>query len=318
MGIVALVLLAWQAARIPLEGSVETSLAHARSVRGLEESLGLDVEGPVIRFASTAPYDGHSRMDVHGHPHPGAVRLHGGGVRLRAGAVRKAAHDLRRLVLAGAPRDRPVSRSRHRTGSPSSASARRPSRASSPGSIDTLIHNSTAAIASQHFGFAVFIAAASLWLAPARPSPGLRWRTPPWCSSSSSEPATITSSTASSARSRSRSRRRSPGFLHGRSNPASLRLPARTVLSVSLGFAMIAWGLVSLQLISPGGWRNVVAVLVLAGGIAAVLAPRWSAKEPARREQRRTFPDRISPSSVVGLEVRMQTLSSCGRRARAA
>ena len=43
---------------------------------------------------------------------------------------------------------------------------------------------------------------------------------------------------------------------------------------------MIAWGLVSLQLISPGGWRNVVAGLVLAGGIALALAPRWSAKEP--------------------------------------
>ena len=60
MGIVALVLLAWQAARIPLEGSVATSLAHARSVRGLEESLGLDVEGPVVRFASTAPYEAFS------------------------------------------------------------------------------------------------------------------------------------------------------------------------------------------------------------------------------------------------------------------
>ena len=45
---VALVLLAWHAIRIPIEGDVATSLAHADDVLGLERALSLDVERSVI------------------------------------------------------------------------------------------------------------------------------------------------------------------------------------------------------------------------------------------------------------------------------
>ncbi len=48
--------------------------------------------------------------------------------------------------------------------------------------------------------------------------------------------------------------------------------PAARVFGASFAFMMIAWGLVSLQLIEPKGWSNVVPALVLVRGIVAVLA----------------------------------------------
>ena len=279
MGIVALVLLAWQAARIPLEGSVATSLAHARSVRGLEGSLGLDVEGPVVRFASTPPYEailewmytGIHTPALFGFMAAACVFAPDRYVRLRTIFVVSFLPAL--LAIGVYPLAPPHWISELGFGPA-------PDQADLAGSLDTLIHNSTAAIASQHFGFAVFIAAASLWLAPRSP---IAWAAVAYpvlvflvivgtgnhyvldCIVG-----TLTFAFATAV----------AWTLHGRPQPRLAAPPARTVLSVSLGFAMIAWGLVSLQLISPGGWRNAVAVLVLAGGIAAVLAPRWSAKEP--------------------------------------
>ena len=279
MGIVALVLLAWQAARIPLEGSVSTSLAHARSVRGLEESFGLDVEGPVVRFASTPPYEsilewmytGIHTPALFGFMAAACVFAPDRYVRLRTIFVVSFLPALLAIGLYPLAPPRWISEL---------GFGPAPDQADLAGSLDTLIHNSTAAIASQHFGFAVFIAAASLWLAPRSP---IAW-------AALGYPAlvfvvivgtgnhyvldcivgTLTFAFATAV----------AWLLHGRTQPRLAAPAARTVLSVSLGFAMIAWGLVSLQLISPGGWRNAVAVLVLAGGIAAVLAPRWSAKEP--------------------------------------
>ena len=50
--LVALVLVAWHAIRIPIEGDVASSLAHAEDVLGLEQALSLDIEAWLI--ASTA------------------------------------------------------------------------------------------------------------------------------------------------------------------------------------------------------------------------------------------------------------------------
>ena len=279
MGIVALVLLAWQTARIPLEGSVVTSLAHARAVRGLEESLGLDVEGPFVRFASTAPYDGILEWMYTGIHTPALFAFMAAAcvyaperyARLRTIFVVSFLPAL--LAIGLYPLAPPHWISELGFGPA-------PHQGELAGSIETLMHNSTAAIASQHFGFAAFIAAAFLWLAPRSP---FAWATLAY-------PALVfvvivgtgnhyvldcivgllTFVFAAAVAT----------LLHGRRQSRAAAPAALTVLSVSLGFAMIAWGLVSLQLISPGGWRNVVAALVLAGGIAAVLAPRWSAKEP--------------------------------------
>ncbi len=279
MGIVALVLLAWQTARIPLEGSVETSLAHARSVRGLEESLGLDVEGPFVRFASTAPYDGILEWMYTGIHTPALFGFMAAAcvyaperyARLRTIFVVSFLPAL--LAIGLFPLAPP-----HWI--PELGFGPAPEQGELAGSIETLMHNSTAAIASQHFGFAVFIAAASLWLAPRSP---IAWTAVAY-------PALVflvivgtgnhyvldcIVGTLTFAFGAAVAR-----VLHGRGQARVAAPAARTVLSVSLGFAMIAWGLVSLQLISPGGWPNVVAALVLAGGIALALAPRWSAKEP--------------------------------------
>ncbi len=279
MGIVALVLLAWQAARIPLEGSVATSLAHARSVRGVEDSLGLDVEGPVVRFASTPPFDGILEWMYTGIHTPALFGF------MAAACVYAPEHYVRlRTIFVVSFLPALLAIGLYPLAPPHWISelgfGPAPQQNELAGSIETLIHNSTAAIASQHFGFALFIAAASLWLAPRSP---VAW-------AAVSYPAlvfvvivgtgnhyvldcivgTFTFVVATAV----------ARLLHGRTQPRVAASSARTVVSVSLGFAMIAWGLVSLQLISPGGWRNVVAVLILLGGVAVVVAPRWSAKEP--------------------------------------
>ena len=279
MGIVALVLLAWQAARIPLEGSVATSLAHARSVRGLEESLGLDVEGPVVRFASTPPYESILEWMYTGIHTPALFGFMAAACVYAPERYVTAAHDLRRLVPAGAPRHRPVSPC-----APAldlGARLRPGARPGGPGGIARHVdpqldrgHRKPALRLRRLHRRSLALAGSPLAHRLGRGG-------------------------VSRAGLRRHRRNRQPlrPRLHRRHAhvrvrdcggralarpiaPVSQRPPARTVLSVSLGFAMIAWGLVSLQLISPGGWRNVVAVLVLAGGIAAVLAPRWSAKEP--------------------------------------
>jgi hypothetical protein len=58
MALAALILLAWQVVRIPLEGSVATSLAHARSVLRLEQLIRVEVEHDLVRLASSSGLDG--------------------------------------------------------------------------------------------------------------------------------------------------------------------------------------------------------------------------------------------------------------------
>ena len=280
LGIVALVLIAWQAARIPLEGTVETSLANARSVRELEGALGLDVEGPFVRFGAASPVDGILEWLYTGIHVPALFGFFAAAcvyaperyARLRTIYVVSFLPAL--LAIGLYPLAPPHWISELGFGPA-------PEQGELAGSIDTLIHNSTAAIASQHFGFAVFIAAASLWLAPRSP---FAWATLAYpvlvfviivgtgnhyvldCIVG-----TLTFGLAAGV----------AAVLHGGRKPrAAAAPPTRTVISVSLGFAMIAWGLVSLQVIEPRGWSNVVPVLVLIGGIAAVVAPRFSTKEP--------------------------------------
>ena len=282
MGIVALVLLVWQAARIPLEGSVETSLAHARSVRELEGSLGLDFESPFIRFGATAPFDAMLEWMYTGIHTPAlfgflaAVCVYAPERYARLRTIFIVSFLPALLAIGLYPLAPPHWISELGFGPA-------PQQDELAGSIETLIHNSTAAIASQHFGFAVFIAAASLWLAPRS---AFAW-------AALAYPALVfvvivgtgnhyvldcivgvlTFLIAAAVAT----------LLHGRRQARAAVAPApapRVVVGVSVGFMMIVWGLVSLQLISPEDWSNVVAGIVILGGIAAVLAPRLSAKEP--------------------------------------
>ena len=55
---------------------------------------------------------------------------------------------------------------------------------------------------------------------------------------------------------------------------------AAGVAGVALGYALIVWGFVSLDLTTPASWDNHLPdALVLAAGVTAVLAPRFGAKE---------------------------------------
>ena len=58
LAFIALVLLAWQAVRIPLEGNVDVSVEHARAVLGLEHALSIDVEAWLIHRASASRITG--------------------------------------------------------------------------------------------------------------------------------------------------------------------------------------------------------------------------------------------------------------------
>jgi hypothetical protein len=65
MAVVAVVLLLWQVIRIPLEGSTDVALAHARDWLDVERSLHVDVEQSLVDLATG-----------HGHAlHPGASQM---------------------------------------------------------------------------------------------------------------------------------------------------------------------------------------------------------------------------------------------------
>jgi hypothetical protein len=277
--LVALVLLAWQAIRIPLEGPVDVSLAHAESVLRVESALSLDVEEWVVRTTSEADLTSVLEwlyLNIHLPVLFGFVAA----FRLLAPArwpmLRTTyvlsflpavlviglyplapPHWLPGLGFGGAPTDAELAAG------------------------GALFHNSTAAAASQHFGFAVFVAAASIWLFPrAR----LAWATLAY-------PAlvfvvilgtgnhyvldcvvgTLTFALAATV-----------AFLvHGRSAAAGVRAQTSGALGVALGYALVTWGFVSLEVTSLGEWeRNFPDVLLLAAGVALVIAPRLPAEEP--------------------------------------
>ena len=277
--LVALVLLAWQAIRIPLEGPVDLSLAHAQSVVGMEGALSIDVEAWVVRTTSEADLTSVLKwlyLNIHLPVLFGfvaAVRLLAPDryPRLRTTYVLSflpavlvigfyplaPPHWLPSLGLGGAPSDLELT-----TGG-------------------ALLHNSTAAAASQHFGFAVFVAAASIWLFPRSL---LAWATLAYpvlvfvvivgtgnhyvldC-----VVGTLTFTFAALAAS----------IVHGTPAPASASQHASGIAGIAVGYALIVWGFVSLDVLSPRAWeRNLLELLVLAAGIALVVAPRLAAREP--------------------------------------
>jgi hypothetical protein len=168
MGIAAAILLAWQLARIPLEGSVNVSLDHARSVLDLERALSLDVEGSLIRFGS-GPTAERALDWAYGEIH--VPVLFG----FLAAACVLAPDRYPRLrtiffvsfipavaVIALYPLAPPHWLVELGLGP-------EPTQEELTGTLSTMLQNSTAAAASQHFGFAVFVALGALWLFPRSP-----------------------------------------------------------------------------------------------------------------------------------------------------
>lgn len=162
------VLLAWQAIRIPLEGSTGPALDNARALLDVERALQLDVEGSFIEAASGGA--AHELLTfAYQHIHLPMLLAFLAAARLAAPAkypvVRLTlflsylpAAFLIGLVPLAPPRWLPE------LGSPGP-----PTDAELTATTSEFLQNSTAAIASQHFGYAFLIAAASLWLWPRSP-----------------------------------------------------------------------------------------------------------------------------------------------------
>ncbi len=276
LAIVAAVLLAWHAVRIPLEGDVATSLAHAHDVLRLEQWIGLDIEQAVverIRGSDTETILAWLYLNLHLPVLFGFIAA----TRLlapdRYPAIRTTfalsfvpavaiiglyplapPHWLADFGLGGAPSESQLAD----TGG-------------------ALFHNTTAAAASQHFGFAVLVAAASIWLFPRST---LAYATIAYpmlvfvvivgtgnhyildCLVG-----TLTFVLAATI----------AAFLHrGPFAPATY---SAGIASIALGYGIVTWGFVSLDLTEPTSLRNLVFGLVVAAGCAAVIAPRAAMKD---------------------------------------
>ena len=268
--LVALVLVAWHAIRIPIEGDVATSVAHAGDVLGLERTLSLDMETWLI--ASTESIA--STLDwLYTNIHLPVLFGFVAAVRLLA----PDRYPLLRttfmlsfvpaaLVIWLYPLAPPHWLPEFGFGVP-------PTNAELTNTTGALFHNTTAAAASQHFGFALFVAAASIWLFPRSP---YAWATIAY-------PAVVfvvivgtgnhyvldcvvgmlTFVLAAAVASRlvpARGRRRPVAQTGG-------------IASIAIGYALIAWGFVSLDLTALDR-DNLLHAIVLVAGVAAVVAPR--------------------------------------------
>jgi PAP2 superfamily len=142
-----------------------------------------------------------------------------------------------------------------------------------------LFHNETAAAASQHFGFAVFVAAAAIWLFPrsrlasaAIAYPVLVFLVIVCTGHHYVIDCIVGTLTFAFAALCARA-------LHGRSSGAAAAAYQPGTAAVALGCGLVAWGVVSLNLTQLASWSNIVDTVVLAAGIAAILSPRLGAKE---------------------------------------
>jgi hypothetical protein len=156
-------LLAWQAVRIPLEGSVPVAMDNARSLLSVERALHLEVEGSVLAAAAGV------RGALHfAYQHVHLPLLFGFLAVARLAAPAKYPLVRLTLFLSFVPSVLligliPVAPPRWL---PELGSAGPPADHELTATTAELVQNSTAAISSQHFGYAFLIAAGSLWLWP--------------------------------------------------------------------------------------------------------------------------------------------------------
>jgi hypothetical protein len=275
--IVALVLVAWQAIRIPLEGNVGVSLAHADDVLRLERAVSLDFEPWVIAHTSGQGASGvlawlYTNIHV-----PMLI-----GFLATARLLAPARYPFVRttyvlsfvpamLVIGLFPLAPPHWVPELGLGIPPTDAE--------IGSGGELFHNSTAAAASQHFGFAALIAATAIWLFPRS---RLAWATLAYpvlvftvivgtgnhyvldcvvgC---------LTFGLAALVAYR----------IHRPLRRVAAHPQTSGAASIAAGYALIAWGFVSLQLTMPSSWHFIPDALALVVGTALVVAPRLASKE---------------------------------------
>jgi hypothetical protein len=156
-------LLTWQAVRIPLEGSVAVSMDHARTLMSVERTLHVDVEAWLLDTVQGAR---GFLLFAYEHIHLPLLFAFLAVARLAA----PARYPLIRLTLflSFVPSALligliPVAPPRW---IPELGSAGPPVGTELTATTAELLQNSTAAITSQHFGYAFLIAAGSLWLWP--------------------------------------------------------------------------------------------------------------------------------------------------------
>lgn len=276
--IVALALVVWHAVRIPLEGDVAVSLAHADDVLRVERALSLDLEGSLIGLTSSSNVSGLLEW-LYANIHlPVLFGFLAAARQLapdRYPAVRTTfivSFVPAAFVIGLFPLAPPHWLPEFGLGVP-------PTDAELADTAGALFHNVTAAAASQHFGFAVFLAATSIWLFPRS---WLAWTTLAY-------PAlaflvivgtgnhyvvdclvgTLTFAVGALV----------AWLVH---HPVtSLNTPRQpgVVVSVAVGYALVVWGFVSFDLTMPSGRHSVPDLLALGAGAVLVIAPRLSAKE---------------------------------------
>ncbi len=277
---VAIVLLAWHAIRIPLEGGVSQAMAHAEDVLALERALSLDVEASLIaNAAEQGVADALAWLYTNIH----LPVLFGSMAAFRLLAPDRYPRLRTTFVVSFLPAVLviglyPLAPPRWL---PELGMGPTPTQAELASTNGALFHNETAAAASQHFGFAVFVAAASIWLFPRS---RLAWLTLVYpalvfvvvvgtgnhyivdCVIGS-----LTFVLAASA----------AWLLHRGHEHAQAPMQASDAIGIAIGYGLIVWGFVSLDLTAPPTWNNLFPeALVLAAGVAAVLLPRLGTRTP--------------------------------------
>jgi PAP2 superfamily len=276
--IVALVLVAWHAVRIPLEGDVRVSLAHADDVLRVERALSLNLEGDVIRLTSSSNVSASLEW-LYANIHLPVLFGFLTAARLlapdRYPAVRTtfmASFVPAAFVIWLFPLAPPHWLPEFGLGVP-------PTNAELADTAGALFHNVTAAAASQHFGFAVFLSATSIWLFPRS---WLAWTTLAYpvlaflvvvgtgnhyvvdCLVG-----TLTFVVGALV----------AWLVHHPTRSTSKLPQPGVVVSVAVGYALVVWGFVSFELTMPSGRHSVSDLLALGAGALLVRAPRLSAKE---------------------------------------
>lgn len=157
--LVAATIVAWELVRVPIEGSITVSLAHASDWLALEQALHLDWEEAFQRWGDNAPDTLHW---IYLNVHLSAIFAFMVWARITAPArypfLRATfvlSHVPAAALIALYPLAPPDWLPRFGFAPPDAVT----------GTTDLLLKNSTAAVASQHFAYSLFIAAGVIWLA---------------------------------------------------------------------------------------------------------------------------------------------------------
>jgi PAP2 superfamily protein len=271
LAIAGLVLLVWHALRIPVEGRVGVSLDHAADVLRLERALSLDVEASVIDRVSGTDAE-PALAWLYRNIHLPVLFAFLAAVRLSRPAQYSFVRTV--FVLSFVPALVviwlfPLAPPRWL---PELGMGSAPTDAEL-GAGGALFHNETAAAASQHFGFALFVAVVSLWLFPrsriawaAAAYPALVFLIIVGTGNHYVFDCIVGAATFALAAVTAL-------CLHRRVSDRGVVVQPGAGLAAA-GYGLIAGGLVTLHLTALTSWTNIAGAVELAAGIAIVMTSR--------------------------------------------